>query len=309
MGDSSLVLSDQYTRIAQYLFIGNVDSLFVYSHFLHCDIKELTWTFIISGQFKNSSQIKGSASGATQWEAFIKAFVEFGEAYLVKSLNLKDRNGLAGGLFVSTAKSRAMAELVERDAFLYHYRNDIPFKLYKIITIQDNVKTKKEIFIYEMNNCSPDFYTFMATDQSCAEGNNPCLLIGLGGHQQKQTAVSKSISEYHAMILDHQLRPNWCFDLEKDRSKAQRMTDFHHSHSRDERNIEKFKALCSKKSNKSFLRASINEKKWIVKKQSSPVKYFTYIKIEHEDLVKLEFGIPEISDLNLTATPLYHPLW
>ncbi len=59
--------------------------------------------------------------------AFTKALCEFGEVIVARQLSLANRNGLAGGVFKRTAISRAKSELLERDAFLYHYAIRIPF--------------------------------------------------------------------------------------------------------------------------------------------------------------------------------------
>lgn len=298
--------SSRLSKVALTLFKAPIDHIDVYIH-EPSDQTHNQWIVVAEGFNNDWPFMKGSGMSMSLWDSFIKALVELGEIYLVREFGLKDRSGLSGGLMSSTAMFRAKAELMERDAFLYHYRNRIPFNPNpKVInTIDEN----RKVLIYELNNCSRDFYSCLATDNLCAEGKNPCLLIGLGAHSNRETAMKKAFGEYSTMFLDHLIRPNWCKELELNRSKAQRIPDFHHSYSRDSRNIKRFSELCSNKNLQNNSRPELDKNLWKINFFKSPLRFFKFVQVDHNNLVKLEFGIPEDSDSENELGPLYHPIW
>jgi ribosomal protein S12 methylthiotransferase accessory factor YcaO len=144
-------------------------------------------------------------------DSFTKAMSELGESILVYSLGLETNSGLAGGFLYKTARQRAKAELIERDAFLYHYKNRIPFIERIFLEKKDN--SKLDIFAYKMASTDSSFYSYLVTDEDCSRGNRMCLLFGLGSHKIKNIAISKAIQEYASIALLHEKFPLWCDGL------------------------------------------------------------------------------------------------
>jgi hypothetical protein len=157
-----------------------------------------------------------------------------------------------------------------------------------------------------MASASKNLFSFLATDNFCASGKNDCLLIGLGCHPTFEVAINKAVGEYSTMYLDHLMRPGWCADIEKKVTVAKRLPDFHHANSRDLRNIERFSNLCKSESQNS--RNSLNQLTWKIEKLNSPLHFITFVKTQHPDLKRLEFGLAEPNS-NEKESPLYHPIW
>lgn len=303
MGITGVGFSSRLTKTAKVLFKDPIDFLDVFIHQPKPETHGL-WIVVIEGAFGSWLPMKGSGMSDSQFNAFIKALVEFSEVYLMRKLNLTDREGISGGLFYSTALVRSQSEVIERDAFLYHYRRKIPFlSLEKIIATHDPTRS---IHLYKMASASENLISFLATDNLCAEGKNACLLIGLGCHSSAKIAMNKAVGEYSTMYLDHLLRPGWCEDIAHNITVAKRLPDFHHACSRDPRNIEKFLMLC--KGSTEILRNPADSHKWEVEKFNSPIRFIKFVRSRHPDLERLTFGEPEL-DSGPSEFKLYHPIW
>jgi hypothetical protein len=301
-----LGFSGRLSTLAKFLFKAPIDTIDIYVHEPTAATHGY-WIVVADGNYATWSPMKGSGMALNMLDAFIKAIVELGEVYIVRQLGLQDRNGLSGGLLTSTAEFRAKAELIERDAFLYHYRNQLSFHPAPLVI--PTIDVQRKILVYEMQNTEDGFYSYLATDSNCAIGQSPCLLIGLGAHSDRDIAISKAVGEYSTMHLDHILRPNWCGILEKDRTKAKRLPDFHHSYSRDPRNILRFVNLCSVNDSKFKLRSKLAADTWCKKKIVSPLRFFCFVQAENKSLLQLTFGKPEIDEYLEQDGPLYHPVW
>lgn len=251
----------------------------------------------------NGIKLKGSANAPTLVSAFTKALVEMGEAFVLRAHGLTDRSGVAGGIFPKAIGLRAQSELLERDAFLFHYRNRISFE--KFAELAHPFWPEENVLVFKLKSASEGFHCFLATDTKCANGRNQCLLLGLGAHTDIETAKNKAIGEYATMLMDHKQRPDWCKHLALDPALSTRPPDHHHAHSRDPRNISCFKALCSGNSEGSRKLKHLN---WATQSMESPLIFFRYQKVECDDLLKLEFGKPEPQQ-NQEDPPLFHPIW
>jgi len=249
-------------------------------------------------------KIVAGATGSSLFEATIKAFAEFGESEICKGLGIKSRSGMAGGIIRSMAIKRAKAELIERDAFFFHYRNRVPF--IKQATCHAQCEGKSlELLLFELSTAHSDFSTYLCTLPSCADGSSECFIFGMGTSSQENEAKARSIDEFVDLYMNHQLNPLWCRSL-ADNSDISSL-HFHHLASRDQRNIKIISELCRIDISVSSLkREEINQAKWDLEMLDGPLKFFSYVKVKHPDLIKIEFGQAE-PDVN--GSPLYHPFW
>lgn len=260
-------------------------------------------------------KVKGTGTAESESTAFIKALVELGESYLVRELKLPHRCGLAGAFFLDQATLRAKAELIERDSFLYHYRNHVPFsRLIEVVSIKEACKG---LYLYQMVSADPFFNAVFATDENGVNGVGPCLLMGLGSHPKLAVAKAKAKQEYLVMALDHKQRPGWCEELFKSLGKVERLPDLHHCHSRDIRNLNRISSICKKAPrgkdpdgpNKSSERILSRQIRWEEKRLPSPLRFVKYIQVVSPDLATLDFGHPEPRETWGSIEPLYHPVW
>jgi hypothetical protein len=157
----------------------------------------------------------------------------------------------------------------------------------------------------------PQIKCYLATDEKCAKGDFPCILLGLGAHGDPLVARAKALDEYSTMYYDHLYRPGWCEFLECSPSKIGRITDFHHVQSRDPRNREIFKQLCTvgKDHQLSSARSTDVSKAWTYRHLESPVRFIRYVQASNPKITALSFGVPEPGSSNNQERPLFHPIW
>lgn len=285
--------SQQLSQIAL-IFIKSGFRIEIFEKQLNEKYHTIVCNLIENTGFKNV----GSASGRDRFLAFIRSIVESGEVLIAKQKLLNNRSGLAGGIFLKQTIQRAAAELIERDAFLFHYRSGTPGRIIEKDPSEDL------ICLLELSTASKDFYVVMATTKNCAFEDPECLLIGLGCSRNLKQAKKKAIEELKSVILDHQIRPGYCKGVFEKKISSPSLADFHHSYSRDKRNISKFQRLFSESA------GLINRNTTViyeVEKIESPIKFFKYARLQSSDLIKLEFGVPE--ENSKFEAPLYHPLW
>ncbi len=227
-------------------------------------------------------QFKGSSSSPKIFHAFIKALSELGEDIIAKKYKLHCRSGLAGGLFLNTAIQRAKEELLERDAFFYHYRSSSPFI---------NVSKKKSLYIAKLNSNDSKNNVVLAFNQDYLKGN--FFKFGMGSSRDLSSAQKKAIAEQKVLELNHQKYPDWF-------KKSGLPIDQHHLESNDHRNILKIKNLL-KSSDVSKVRI-FNNSKWVINEIDSPIKFLKYAYLDHPELLKIEFGKRE-------EDGVLHPFW
>lgn len=296
--------SSRLVKVARVLLKPHFDSVEVYLHSPE-RIAHGKWTAVIDVKSLGLGKLKGTGTAGVFYDAFLKALVELGENIVVKQNGLRDRNGLSGGLFLRTASQRSKCELLERDAFLYHYRSGEAFSP---IEVDSDYYKSKGICLFRMSSADERVFCILATDVNCSKGKSECLLIGLGASESLDEAIQKAIAEYSIMLYDHEFRPGWCAFLAKDPSRIKRVPDFHHVQSRSTRNIEIFKQLCQGPrglGRKPGFAHKVN-KAWKQEIFGSPVHLVHYVKLSNPLLTPLIFGKPEPTsgDENL-----YHPIW
>lgn len=291
-------LSHSLSRVTRFLLQAEAGAVEVFVH----DPQDATrglHVAVCEWQRETGKRLKASGVAATRFEAYIKAVAELGEVVLCHASGLESRAGIAGGLFASNAVLRAKAELLERDAFLFHYRNRVPFLR------RESARAASGAGVFEMSSAEKGRHCFIALDEAFMAGGAECVLMGFGCHADRELAAAKALGELACMSLDHAMRPGWCRDVYEGRSRAARLTDFHHAFSRDPRNRERIRALCRTDAAPAPSRRDLVGE-WRVETLKSPLRYFKYVRVFHDGLVPLEFGRPEPS---FEGTPLYHPVW
>lgn len=249
----------------------------------------------------------GSGASFYLHEAYSKALCEFGENQILKKSDYDSRCGMAGGLFRSQAVERAKNELLERDAFLFHYGSQIPFEF---------VGAEEGFFYFKMIVADPAVSGFFVTDSACVFEKAECLLFGTGAHRDSAIALEKAKQEYASLFLNHKRQPERCKWLAENANQVNSVMDQHHLASRDPRNIKKMGSLCrnychnvhnQKETSKKSIR-NFQPQRWRIEDLNSPICMMKFVRADHPDLIKMMFGIPE--KLDATHTPiLLHPFW
>lgn len=248
-------------------------------------------------------ECRSSAVSTTWYSAFLKAVAEIGEDYIVQERGISSGSGIAGGLFWKETITRAKAELIERDAFLWHYRNRIPFVCKTYFNFR---LTSQRLLAFTMISSVPDVFCSLVTDESCAAGTNECLIFGIGASTSRQEATTKAAREYACLKNNHLKNDIWCKEwpvADRDKISPQ---DFHHAASHDPRNVQIFKQLCTA-AKADYVRTT-SPTDWEITKLKSPIKYFRYAKASNVTLQNLNFLDTEPGS-NSTDQPLYHPFW
>lgn len=226
--------------------------------------------------------------------AFLKAFGEVCETIAMYENKLSSRCGMAAGIIAENSILRAKSELIERDAFIYHYRNRIPFVSRK--RIDDDLHS------FELASADKDFPTYFVTNTSTTNGASKCLQFGCGtSFQNSNDAIQKAVQEFVNIHINHHNFPNQCLEWWNHPELIPTKMDFHHVQSRDQRNLDIFKLLFNTQSTS---RPQIDRTKWIIEELPSPAKFFKVFKVAHPDLQILKFGQPEPN-----TADLYHPFW
>jgi YcaO cyclodehydratase, ATP-ad Mg2+-binding len=287
-----LTFSKRLTAMARALFLAPVDYLDI---FVAKPMDGKNFTVTAEARIERGPLMSGTGSSSSEADAFIRALVELGEVWITNKLSLRDRNGLAGGLFKMQARMRAKAELIERDAFLFHYRKDIPF-----LQILDTKNIGgKNVLAFKMASADTKLTAVFAVDEAAVKGEAECLLMGMAAHRSTSLAIAKAFNEFSVMALDHAIRPGWCArlieDLPKNPEKAARLPDFHHAHSRDMRNLNRIKHLCNTDGNFDLVKSTRSTKPilWSISDIESPVRFVKYQLVKTKDLIHLQFGVPE----------------
>ncbi|HXH74012.1 MAG TPA: hypothetical protein VNJ08_03555 [Bacteriovoracaceae bacterium] len=286
-------IQNNLNRALRYFVKEDLDASQVYVHY-PSDKNLFQYCIVITATRKNS-EIKSSASGNNLYTTFLKALCEFGENMICDSLNLNCRSGIAGGLFSQNSIKRAKAELIERDAFLYHYKNILSFKL-------NSSNSESDSKLFELNSIDPDFKVCFVMKQNYLIDPTSCLIFGMGSETSFKDSSEKAFSEFSTMVLNHNLYLECGFDVP---SSKQSKADFHHGHSKSQENKLIFQEIC--KGTDQFKERKYDPKMWKVEVLKSPIRFFRYVKVHHPQLEKLEFGKPE--KFNQFSKLVYHPFW
>lgn len=292
-------LSHSLSRVTRHLVRATSGAVEVYVH----SPQESTlgrYVVVCEWERKPGERLKGSGVARRKFEAYLKAVVELGEVSLCDGASFLNRTGMAGGLVVENAVARAKSELMERDAFLFHYRGRVPFVRRE--------SAGPDACLFEMSSPQNGNYCFIALEKSFVEGRAECILLGLGCHGNREMAAEKALNELATMVLDHSMRPGWCLKVYTGGAVAARLTDMHHAFSRDPRNTERIRALCASGSSETLRGRGELADVWRIERLESPLRYFKYVRVGHVDLAVLEFGKSEPARVPEDA-PLYHPVW
>lgn len=226
--------------------------------------------------------------------SFLKAFGEVCETIAMYENNFSSRCGMAAGILTENTILRAKSELIERDAFIYHYRNRLPFLSKNPIG--------NDLHSFELASADNNFPTYFVTNTATTLGNADCLQFGCGTSYKNATdAIQKASQEFININLNHLNFPNQCSEWSNHSEKIPTIMDFHHVKSRDRRNIDIFNSLFKVNFH---TRDQIDHSKWLVTEVPSPSIFFKVFKVTHPELQKLDFGIPEPN-----SNDLFHPFW
>lgn len=299
-------LSRSLARLTRHLIRGDEGRT---EAFVHPPSELTLGFFIVVSTFRSDegAVLKGTGVARSQTEAYLKSAIELGEVLCSRQNGISTRNGMAGGLLLHSAIERARAELLERDAFLFHYRKGVPFRSSEIWREGiPGASGRGRIMVFELSSAVGGLRCVLATDEASIGGDEGCLWFGLAAHPDREAAARKAVGEYACMNLDHALRPGWCADVFAGTRPASRLPDLHHAASRDPRNRRRFHDLCGVGESESRFRQGVSIE-WSQAEVPSPLRYFRYARASSPLLDILEFGVSE--SVPAGEPPLLHPVW
>lgn len=244
-------------------------------------------------------KLKSSATSSSHAFAAVKAISEIGEDILRTEKKLGSRSGISGGFIKSEIINRAKSELIEHDAFFFHYHNKIPFTYHN-----SRILNEQTLHTFILSSKSKMYKTILVINEESLEDNN-CLIFATSAHSNLEIAIEKAICEFSQKLLNHLLWPEDCAKLENELIFHNK-SDLHHKACRSPINKEIFKKLCCKE-NISPLIDRGDTSTWEIEKLSSPLEFFNFYKITSMQLIPIYFGIPE-EDQDENALN-FHPYW
>ena len=256
----------------------------------------------ISTRFDDLSVVGGGA-GTNPFGALLKAVAECGEVVVARKCGLSHRSGIAAGLSSDATVRRAKDELLERDAFLFHYRNQVPLRPLESSLAQ---AAGCDLFALDLADSSrKGCLALLRREFSPSEGS--CLVFGTGVGKNENDAATRAISEALTLKLRHELDSKWCRTHHAVSNENRSGPDFHHFASRDPRNLATFERLASGRPLQASPKPRTLTGSFAVVSEVSPVRPFKFARVTHDGLESIEFDGPEPScDAN---NPLYHPFW
>lgn len=293
LGNTGVDLQHRLSQALKFFVKEKFDKSQVYIHwpsennfFLYCVVIKLS---------RGDVEFKSSALGKNLYVAYIKALCELGENIICRRDNIQNRSGIAGGFFKANSFCRAKAELIERDAFLYHYRNMIPFKFLKRSNGYD---------AYQLISIDPCYHVTLVMNSDYVGDNENCLKLGMGCEKDISDSIEKAHNEYSGMYLNHKIFSK-CDISDLYRKEWDRKTDFHHSQSMSLENKAIFRILC--RHNTKTTSRIYDSSLWSSRLLDSPLRFFKYIKVDHPQVEKINFGEPE--KFKQFEKLVYHPFW
>ena len=251
--------------------------------------------------------VVGGGAGSNPFGALLKAVAECGEVVVARKCGLSHRSGIAAGLSISATTRRAQDELLERDAFLFHYRNQVPLRPIESPLAQ---AAGCELFALNVADASrKGCLALLQREFSPSEGN--CLVFGTGVGENESSAATRAISEALTLKLRHELDSKWCRAHHTVSNENRSGPDFHHFASRDPRNLATFSLIASRCISNATSNATSKPRtptgSFNVLSEDSPVRPFKFVRVTHEGLASIEFDGPEPGSYE--SNPLYHPFW
>lgn len=292
-------LSRTLTKVFSGFFRANIKDLVVYCHRPDADS---LWHWVVTASFSyNGARIRGGSVDCNISAAIVKSLSECGEAIVTFDEGFDARCGYAGGVFKDTASVRAKRELLERDAFLFHYRKNIPFT-----RIERRLGPNHPCFYFRMETRDENLIAVFATDRRAIEGVDGCLWFGASCDADLHQSIKKAYSEYAGIHFNHRRGSDRCRRDFESLEALLPAFERHHASSHDPRNRERIKSICSGNSER-VLRQLIKSSDWLIKEKHSPIRGFQYVRASHPELEELEFGVPE--PWVEGDRPLYHPYY
>lgn len=249
-----------------------------------------------SGLPSSSKYSSGAGSGRTSLSAFLRALSEVGEDALRRRRRIGYRCGMAGGLFLGQALRRARAERIEHDAFLYHYRERIPFRY---------LGDFKGLRAYELSSASAQVRVALVTRLSYARlVGRDCVHFGIGGDADLKCALEKAAREHDLML------PR-LMGVQERGGASRPEKDPHFAAAFDGRNVRIFQSLCQEGLDEPTPGRAAVEPQWNEELLESPVRLLRFARVSSEDLIPMQFGVPERNsqDQDGADSELYHPFW
>lgn len=271
------------------------------------DQRGIAYQFACSQPISASDTARGCGVGSTPHGAFLKALLELGESAIRIRHRLKSRSGMAGGLFQFQTIQRAKAELIERDAFLYHYRVGAPIESLPVATQKD---LDRGVRAFRLKSATQDFTTILIVNVAALYADEPHLEFATGCARTSKSSLQKALEEFY--LVRSAIRRH-CRN-----KRAQSIFDHHLLASFDHRNIDRFRELIESREprlkrigNDAFVeRESLTsgQIKWKVEKIQSPIRFFRFYRVQSPELIEMSFGHPESQEFQ-TDRDLFHPFW
>jgi hypothetical protein len=225
--------------------------------------------------------------------------LELGEEIVRVKWQLSSRSGLAGGVLKGPTWFRARGELVERDAFFYHYRNRIPFHRAGVRRLDGVV-----LDVYELESAEPNLKVALVMAQTVEEEEG-FLHFATASSFDIESASLRAAREYLSLHRYLEANHQRLTQRAADANECRRdLSLFHFKACSDPRNFERFRFLRAGNEKPAFGRCS-TPVVWRRVQYPSPVRGFRFLRAESDQLQKIEFGLPEATD----GPPLFHPFW
>ena len=310
LGHPSMDLQNTLRSVSRFLIrdgrIHQIGSLLELSITHHDGFYTIFHQSVLGG-----NSISSSGTNRNILTAYLKSIVEFGEEILRVQLNLNNRSGISGGLSEKNITLRAQVEVLERDSFLFHYRQRLPMKKIKEITVGERVFSA-----FEMVCLDPRFRAVLIRESSRSYQGRLIAHFSTAVNETTELAIEKAVEEYVSLETFFEDNAESINMLITGKYHLDNPLLPHMAAMFDPRNVEILNVLTGNITDNSptsednivlhrFQGLPRTRPKWIISNLVSPLKFFKYLRAESPDAEKFVFGVPE----NGIWPALFHPFW
>ncbi len=167
------------------------------------------WAGFVSVKLGPNQDFLGGAVDESRRVQAIRCLMEALESVAItqSNLDLQSRTGLSANFSEESAKAGAYAELVERDALLYHWLSETPAREvdhpHPLVETARNLTQEGQLRVVQLSSADPGIVVCLAASRSPMHG---CWHLGMGTGPSVSFASRKATLEWLASVHAHRAR-------------------------------------------------------------------------------------------------------
>jgi hypothetical protein len=212
----------------------------------------------------------GKGRAGNSWGAFLQALLKLGETIIIEKEGLLDQSAIASGPIFFNNTERVKTELVERDAFLFHYQNQIPFRP---ISTKEGESSTRPIHFFALETIDETYHSVFAIGPLHTSTKGENVVRGMGTHPLQNLACQKALEAIQETEYEERIQA-LCYPQNFTKSNSENVR-------KSEAQAEKL--LQGRRISKLFPYA------WDIETYHSPIRFFQYSKVTHPEISSVKF--------------------